>query len=99
MAKRHEAGRRTARENLGDLVDAGSFVEYGGLASPRNAPGELEELLARTPADGADLAGTARVNGELFGPEAAAAPCSPTTTWSRRDRGALGHRKKTGCSS
>lgn len=32
VAKRHGSGRRTARENLADLVDPGSFVEYGGLA-------------------------------------------------------------------
>src|SRR5690606_31551954 len=31
VAKRHRLGRRTARENIADLVDAGSFVEYGGL--------------------------------------------------------------------
>ena len=31
VAKRHEQGRRTARENLADLIDAGSFVEYGPL--------------------------------------------------------------------
>lgn len=31
VAKRHEQDRRTARENLDDLVDAGSFVEYGPL--------------------------------------------------------------------
>ena len=29
VAKRHRAGRRTARENIDDLIDAGSFVEYG----------------------------------------------------------------------
>ena len=32
IAKRHEKGFRTARENLDDLVDPGSFVEYGQLA-------------------------------------------------------------------
>jgi pyruvate/2-oxoglutarate dehydrogenase complex dihydrolipoamide acyltransferase (E2) component len=31
VAKRHELGRRTARENLADLVDEGTFVEYGAL--------------------------------------------------------------------
>jgi len=31
-AKRHKAGYRTARENLVDLVDADSFIEYGQLA-------------------------------------------------------------------
>src|SRR5690606_8044359 len=31
VAKRHRLGRRTARENIADLVDDGSFVEYGAL--------------------------------------------------------------------
>ena len=37
--KRHKAGYRTARENLTDLVDADSFIEYGQLAvaAQRNA--------------------------------------------------------------
>jgi acetyl-CoA carboxylase carboxyltransferase component len=30
--RRHAAGGRTARENLADLVDPGSFVEYGRFA-------------------------------------------------------------------
>ena len=30
--KRHSKGFRTARENLEDLIDRGSFVEYGQLA-------------------------------------------------------------------
>ncbi|MEY3493349.1 MAG: hypothetical protein RL413_767, partial [Actinomycetota bacterium] len=30
-SRRHSAGRRTARENVADLVDADSFVEYGPL--------------------------------------------------------------------
>lgn len=53
VAKRHASGRRTARENLDDLVDPGSFVEYGPLmfaAQERRRP--REELIARTPADG-----------------------------------------------
>ena len=32
VARRHERGHRTARENVADLVDPGSFVEYGPLA-------------------------------------------------------------------
>jgi acetyl-CoA carboxylase carboxyltransferase component len=53
VAKRHDGGRRTARENLEDLLDAGSFVEYGPLmfaAQERRRP--REELIRRTPADG-----------------------------------------------
>ena len=30
-ARRHAAGRRTARENIADLADPGSFTEYGAL--------------------------------------------------------------------
>jgi acetyl-CoA carboxylase carboxyltransferase component len=53
VARRHDAGRRTARENLAELVDEGTFVEYGPLlfaAQERRRP--REELIARTPADG-----------------------------------------------
>ena len=32
VAKRHALGLRTARENVDDLIDAGSFIEYGALA-------------------------------------------------------------------
>jgi acetyl-CoA carboxylase carboxyltransferase component len=63
IAKRREQGRRTARENLADLVDPGSFVEYGPLifaAQERRRP--KEELIARTPADGL-VAGTATIDG------------------------------------
>jgi acetyl-CoA carboxylase carboxyltransferase component len=53
VARRHEHDRRTARENLADLLDADTFVEYGPLlfaAQERRRP--REELIARTPADG-----------------------------------------------
>jgi acetyl/propionyl-CoA carboxylase alpha subunit/acetyl-CoA carboxylase carboxyltransferase component len=61
--RRHAAGRRTARENIADLADPGSFTEYGALtiaAQRRRRP--LEDLIARTPADGLVL-GTATVDG------------------------------------
>ncbi|MDP3616421.1 MAG: carboxyl transferase domain-containing protein, partial [Rhodoferax sp.] len=32
VAKRHALGQRTARENIADLCDADSFLEYGALA-------------------------------------------------------------------
>jgi acetyl-CoA carboxylase carboxyltransferase component len=62
--RRHAAGRRTARENIADLADPGSFTEYGALtiaAQRRRRP--LDDLIARTPADGLVL-GTASVNGQ-----------------------------------
>lgn len=70
-ARRHEAGRRTARENIADLVDAGTFVEYGPLviaAQRRRRP--VDDLIRRTPADGL-VGGLGRVNGDLFGDRAA----------------------------
>jgi acetyl-CoA carboxylase carboxyltransferase component len=63
IAKRHDQGRRTARENLADLIDPDSFVEYGPLmfaAQERRRP--KQELIDRTPADGL-VAGTATIEG------------------------------------
>jgi acetyl-CoA carboxylase carboxyltransferase component len=53
VARRHELGRRTARENLDDLLDEGTFVEYGPLLfAAQERRRSREELIARTPADG-----------------------------------------------
>ncbi|MFN9772366.1 MAG: carboxyl transferase domain-containing protein, partial [Burkholderiales bacterium] len=66
VAKRHALGRRTARENLAELVDAGSFIEYGSLVvAARRQRNTMDELVARTPADGLVM-GIGRINGELF---------------------------------
>ncbi|NNK08664.1 MAG: biotin carboxylase [Deltaproteobacteria bacterium] len=67
VAKRRKTGQRTARENVADLVDEGTLVEYGALviaAQRRRRP--IDELIRRTPADGM-IAGIGRVNGEAFG--------------------------------
>ncbi|MHB1810566.1 MAG: acyl-CoA carboxylase subunit beta [Solirubrobacteraceae bacterium] len=94
VARRHESGGRTARENLAELVDEGSFVEYGRFAiAAQRSRRELAELIERTPADGL-IAGTARINGELFGQRAAAAVLSYDYTVLAGTQGALGHRKK-----
>ena len=94
VARRHAAGGRTARENVADLVDPGSFVEYGRFAiAAQRGRRELDDLIANTPADGL-LAGTARVNGELFGDRGAAAVLSYDYTVLAGTQGALGHRKK-----
>ena len=62
--KRHAKGYRTARENLEDLVDAGSFVEYGQLAvAAQRSRRELEDLQQNTAADGV-ITGTATINGQ-----------------------------------
>jgi acetyl-CoA carboxylase carboxyltransferase component len=69
--RRHGRGRRTARENVDDLCDPGSFEEYGGLVvAAQRARRSHEDLVAHTPADGL-VAGIGRVNGEHFGPDRA----------------------------
>jgi acetyl-CoA carboxylase carboxyltransferase component len=94
VERRHAAGGRTARENISDLVDPKSFVEYGGLAiAAQRARRELRELIERTPADGL-VAGTARINGDLFGERSACAVLSYDYTVLAGTQGALGHRKK-----
>jgi len=94
VAKRHGSGRRTARENIADLVDAGSFVEYGGLAiAAQRARRELRELIERTPADGL-VAGTATVNRDSFGERAACAVLSYDYMVLAGTQGVFGHRKK-----
>jgi len=63
VARRRKTGQRTARENIADLVDAGSFAEYGGLAlAAQRARLGLAELIAASPADGL-VAGTATIAG------------------------------------
>jgi acetyl-CoA carboxylase carboxyltransferase component len=70
VARRRAKGQRTARENIDDLCDAGSFIEYGALAlaAQRNRR-PLDDLIRNTPADGM-VTGIGSVNGELHGPDA-----------------------------
>ena len=95
VARRHEQGRRTARENIDDLCDPGSFTEYGGfaIAAQRRRRG-LDELIERTPADGL-VGGTARVNGDAFADERArCAVVSYDYTVLAGTQGQQNHRKK-----
>ncbi len=63
VARRRERGRRTTRENLADLVDEGTFVEYGPLLfAAQERRRAREELIAQTPADGL-VAGVGEVEG------------------------------------
>ncbi|HYM55221.1 MAG TPA: carboxyl transferase domain-containing protein [Solirubrobacteraceae bacterium] len=63
VARRRERGRRTARENLAELLDEGTFVEYGPLLfAAQEQRRTREELIARTPADGL-VAGVGEVEG------------------------------------
>ena len=63
-SRRHERGGRTARENVADLIDEGSWVEYGRYAiAQQRTRRSRDDLIANTPADGL-VAGTATVDGQ-----------------------------------
>ncbi len=69
VAKRHALGLRTARENMADLCDDGSFMEYGALAVAAQRTRRTEEdLIQNTPADGM-VTGIGSINGARFGAE------------------------------
>jgi acetyl-CoA carboxylase carboxyltransferase component len=63
MARRHAAGRMSAREIVAALTDRGSFSELGALAiAAQRSRRPAEELRHETPADGV-IAGTATLGG------------------------------------
>ena len=71
VEKRHSKDKRTARENLGDLLDAGSFQEYGAMAlAAQRRRRSAEELQTLSPADGL-IGGTGTVNADQFDEQAA----------------------------
>ncbi len=64
VARRHAQGQRTARENIADLCDEGSFLEYGALAvAAQRSRRSEEDLIANTPADGM-VTGIGSVDGQ-----------------------------------
>jgi acetyl-CoA carboxylase carboxyltransferase component len=95
VERRHLGGRRTARENIDDLCDPGSFTEYGSLAiAAQRGRRPLEELIERTPADGL-VAGVGRVNGATFDERSSScAVLSYDYTVMAGTQGAQNHRKK-----
>jgi acetyl/propionyl-CoA carboxylase alpha subunit/acetyl-CoA carboxylase carboxyltransferase component len=69
VAKRHAQGGRTARENVADLCDEGSFIEYGAYAiAAQSRRRSLDDLVRNTPADGM-VTGIGTVNAQDHGPE------------------------------
>ena len=94
VARRRKSGQRTARENIADLVDEGTFIEYGALAlaAQRERYG-LDELARISPADGI-VCGLGTVNGALFPPDRArAAVLAYDYTVFAGTQGVMGHRK------
>ena len=66
VKRRHKTNHRTARENVADLIDPGTFVEYGPLIiAAQRRRRTLDDLLTRSPADGL-IAGIGRVNGHMY---------------------------------
>src|SRR5262249_13360308 len=95
VARRRKTGQRTARENIEDLCDPGTFVEYGPIViAAQRRRRTVEDLVKNTPADGM-IAGIGRVNGDLF--EGAKAQCilmSYDYTVLAGTQGQQNHRKK-----
>ena len=95
VARRRERSHRTARENVADLIDEGSLIEYGPLVlAAQRRRREMADLIENTPADGL-VAGVATVNGDVF--EGRAAQCivmSYDYTVLAGTQGTQNHRKK-----
>jgi len=69
IARRRALGLRSARENVADLCDEGSFDEFGALAyAAQRSRRSLDDLIRHTPADGL-VTGIGSVNGAVFGAE------------------------------
>lgn len=94
IAKRRKTGQRTARENVADLVDEGTFVEYGALTiAAQRQRRSVPDLIARTPADGL-VAGLGDVNGSFFAGETRCVVMSYDYTVLAGTQGTMNHYKK-----
>jgi acetyl-CoA carboxylase carboxyltransferase component len=95
VARRRKTGQRTTRENVADLCDPDSFIEYGPLVlAAQRRRHSVEHLIERTPADGM-IAGIGGVNGDLFGDtDARCVVLSYDYTVLAGTQGAQNHRKK-----
>ena len=95
VARRRKTRQRTTRENIVDLCDRGTFVEYGPLViAAQRRRRTVEDLIKNTPADGM-VAGIGSVNGDLF--EESQAQCilmSYDYTVLAGTQGQQNHRKK-----
>jgi len=95
VARRRKTGQRTARENVEDLCDPDSFIEYAPLVvAAQRRRRELDDLIRNTPADGM-VAGVGSVNGELFpDAESRCVLASYDYTVLAGTQGQFNHRKK-----
>ncbi len=66
VERRQQKNQRTARQNLEDLCDKDSFIEYGALnIAAQRKRRSVQDLIENTPADGL-ITGIGTVNGSLF---------------------------------
>lgn len=65
VRKRRNTNQRTARENIDQLCDEGSFVEHGQLVLTPGTGLPKEEVIRSFPTDGM-ITGVGSINGELF---------------------------------
>ncbi len=73
VARRHSTGHRTARENIADLCDEGTFVEYGSVVvAAQRRRRSMEDLIKNTTGDGM-VCGLGQINGDVFYAERARA--------------------------
>ena len=70
VARRRKTEQRTARENIDDLCDPGTFVEHGGLVLTPGTGLPIDEVIRKFPTDGM-ITGVGSVNGDLFDENAA----------------------------
>ncbi len=67
VARRRKTGHRTARENVYDMVNPETFIEYGSMVVAAQVRRRgLEDLYTRSPADGI-IVGVGQVNEDQFG--------------------------------
>jgi len=95
VARRHAKQQRTARENIADLLDDGSFVEYGSFAvAAQRKRRSLDDLIANTPADGL-VGGIGTINKDAYpGDASRVVVASYDYTVLAGTQGFLNHRKK-----
>ncbi len=95
VARRRKTGQRTARENMEDLCDPDSFIEYAPLVvAAQRRRREIDDLIRNTPGDGM-VAGIGSVNGEYFpDAESRCVLASYDYTVLAGTQGLFNHRKK-----
>ena len=95
VARRRATGQRTARENISDVCDPGTFVEYGSLVlSARRRTVPMEQLIDESPADGL-IMGLAQINNQWFPEEKSrAVVVSYDYTVMAGTQGHMGHHKQ-----